>query len=98
MAKVKKTDTCWLWQGSIVGNGYGNIYVNNKKNDRTHRVAWKIFHGEIPKGMHVLHHCDVRHCVNPDHLFLGNHRINFLDMRSKGRRNTQLAQPMAEPS
>ena len=49
------------------------------------RVAWELFRGPIPEGLCVLHTCDVRHCVNPDHLFLGTKRDNSDDMIRKGR-------------
>lgn len=44
-----------------------------------------MFVGPIPKGMFVLHKCDVRACVKPDHLFIGTKKDNTRDMMSKGR-------------
>lgn len=40
---------------------------------------------EIPMGLCALHHCDVRNCVNPSHLFIGTRRDNMLDKIAKGR-------------
>jgi DNA invertase Pin-like site-specific DNA recombinase len=36
--------------------------------------------------MKVLHHCDTRNCINPEHLFLGTQADNIADMDAKGRR------------
>lgn len=51
----------------------------------THRASWLIFRGPLTSEEHVLHRCDVRNCVNPDHLFLGDQHTNVLDMHRKGR-------------
>lgn len=48
-----------------------------------------ITHGPIQAGLWVLHKCDVRHCVRPDHLFLGTAAENTTDMMRKGRWGSQ---------
>lgn len=87
MEHVEKTNSCWLWTGYIYPpTGYGEWSINNKKHS-THRIAYELFIGEIPNGLLVCHICDVRNCVNPDHLFLGTYLDNMQDMINKGRQN-----------
>lgn len=52
---------------------------------RANRIAWTLYNGEIPIGFSVLHRCDVRCCVNPNHLFLGTQLDNIKDRVRKGR-------------
>jgi HNH endonuclease len=61
-----------------------------RKHYLVHRLAWEKAFGPIPPGMKVCHHCDVGHCVNPEHLFLGPQRINVEDMMNKGRHAARL--------
>lgn len=81
---------CWLWDGLIKrddkkkSGGYGFIRDNYTRKT-AHRVSWTIFCGEIPEGMSVLHKCDVRCCVNPEHLYLGTHEDNMRDMSARNR-------------
>lgn len=75
---------CWLWQGATAPNGYGST-THKDKQISAHRLSYIAFKGEIPDGMYVCHKCDVRNCVNPDHLFLGTHSDNMQDMVNKGR-------------
>lgn len=75
---------CWLLKPSPSNKGYAKIEVNGV-NKRAHRISYETFVGPIPKGLLVLHHCDVRHCVNPEHLWIGTHKDNTQDMIKKGR-------------
>jgi HNH endonuclease len=76
---------CILHDGWISGNGYGLVRVGAKGRRLAHRVAYEQARGPIPKGMIVMHTCDVRACINPEHLILGTQQDNMVDMVTKGR-------------
>lgn len=75
---------CWEWLGYRDTSGYGWIGINYRI-ESTHRIAYKIWAGEIPKGLYVLHKCDNPPCFNPEHLFLGSNRDNRVDAVKKNR-------------
>lgn len=76
---------CWLWTASRAG-GYGQLGMFKQSPIRAHRWAWEQANGRpVPVGLGVLHRCDVCHCVNPAHLFLGTPADNTRDMIAKGR-------------
>lgn len=79
---------CWIWTGHMMKHGYGKIQRDNKEHT-VHRYSWIVHCGDIPAGMSVLHKCDVRNCVNPEHLFLGTQQDNITDMIRKGRKNAR---------
>lgn len=88
LAKVKKMESgCHEWQAGLHRDGYGK-FQDSGKTLQTHRVAYGLFVGDIPKGRWVLHECDNRKCVNPKHLFLGDAVANIADMDAKKRRGT----------
>ena len=75
---------CWVWKGRIVRGGYGALRVAGH-HSYAHRAAYALQYAAIPVGMLVCHRCDNPSCVRGDHLFLGTHRDNTLDMFQKGR-------------
>jgi hypothetical protein len=76
---------CWIWMGTTDKGGYGSVCFKGESM-RAHRASYLASKGEIPPHHYICHHCDVRSCVNPAHLFCGTPKDNFLDMRAKGRR------------
>ena len=77
-------ESCWEWTAGKNADGYGRIW-NGCTHLRAHRVAYEIFVGDIPEGLHVRHKCDNRVCVNPHHLEVGTNADNVRDMVERGR-------------
>lgn len=83
---------CWIWQGSKDKDGYGK-FCHDGKHLRAHRASYEIHKEQIPKGKMICHTCDNPSCVNPEHLFLGDSRINTIDMVQKNRGSLQKLTP-----
>ena len=80
---------CWLWTDCDNGVGYGQLYIAGQQTT-AHRASYEHYYGPIPDDMFVCHTCDVRACINPDHLFVGNKHANMQDAAKKGRISTQI--------
>lgn len=65
--RIERTDSCWLWRGSITGSGYGSFRLGGRA-QAAHRIAYELMIGPIPEGLTLDHLCRVRNCVNPAHL------------------------------
>ncbi|MCR4321204.1 MAG: HNH endonuclease [Candidatus Brocadiaceae bacterium] len=79
LSKVSVVDSgCHEWQSTLHRDGYGKFWYT-KKQVQAHRVSYLLQVGEIPAGLWVLHKCDNRKCVNPEHLYLGDAKQNVRD-------------------
>lgn len=94
LTKIHVTPGCWEWTAGRATNGYGMLTV--KVNGRwghglAHRISYQIFVSTALDSQVVMHTCDNRGCVRPDHLRLGTQSDNIRDMDMKGRRNLEKA-------
>jgi hypothetical protein len=78
---------CIEWAANLKSNGYAQFRIGNKM-VHAHRYSYELHIGKIPCNMMVLHKCDNRKCVSPNHLFLGTQKDNVIDMLTKNRANT----------
>lgn len=84
--QVRVGNGCWLWKGStFTPKGYGAFHVSDKVGTvSAHRFSYELCNGPIKNGEWVLHKCNVRSCVNPSHLYLGDAKDNANDRKKAG--------------
>lgn len=77
---------CLLWQGVQRREGVGAIHFAPGEAYDVHRLAYVCAYGDLPAGTLVRHLCHCSLCVNPEHLTLGDDRLNNLDTIQAGNR------------
>ena len=67
--RVDPVEGCWLWTAAVDKDGYGKTSTTRVPGtQRAHRISYTLLVGTIPEGLTLDHECEVRHCVNPEHL------------------------------
>lgn len=66
-ARVELTGDCWIWAGVVGNSGYGK-FTDGHKNRYAHRISYELFIGPIEGGNVIDHVCQIKACVNPNHL------------------------------
>lgn len=64
--------------------GYGVFTWETGKTISAHKAAYKLAHKCEVRGRHILHHCDVKLCCNPAHLYMGTSADNARDRVERG--------------
>jgi hypothetical protein len=74
---------CLEWQRATnPQTEYGELSWKGK-HTRAHCVSFKLTYGSIPEGKQVLHKCDNKKCIEPQHLYAGTQRQNTLDIYAR---------------
>lgn len=76
---------CREWNGNKT-KGYGTMWWDGRVQG-AHRLSYIANVGPIPNGAQVCHRCDNPGCIEPAHLFLGDHAANAADKVLKGRQS-----------
>jgi len=91
---------CWLWIGPVSEKGYGFIEItigHQKRRYTVFRLLYDHFKGKAPWGSVRRHECNVRRCINPEHIIPGTAKENTADMIRAGRAGWQNGAPEEEP-
>jgi len=83
LRQSERDGECMVWTGPTMSSGYGRTNFDYRGMS-AHRASWEAHFGEIPDGMFVLHDCDNKLCVNPDHLHIGTQADNVREAFERG--------------
>ena len=75
---------CWIYQTKPNISGYCTSSIDSKSMG-AHRASYILFKGDIPEGLVVDHLCNVKRCVNPDHLEAKTQAENLKRVPNWGR-------------
>ena len=68
-----------------LAHGYGRFAADGYNPHGAHQFSYRHFNGQIPDGFVVRHKCDLKCCVNPEHLEIGTQADNINDALLRGQ-------------
>lgn len=80
---------CDEWDGAISDQGYGHLRPDGRTPFYAHRLSWMQDNG--PTDLWILHRCDNRRCISPQHLYAGTPQQNSDDMKARNRQRKKTA-------
>lgn len=81
---VVESTGCWRCTSHKANTSTGYVYI--RKDKLVSKILYERKFGKIKgNGKCMLHKCDNRWCINPDHFFLGSKADNCRDRTIKGR-------------
>ena len=95
-SRVEKGPDCWIWTPAKTSGNYGQVYLGNNRSIPAHRFSYELAKGPIPDGLVLMHSCDNKACVNPEHLCPGTQSQNIVDAHARGRVHRQPARTDTE--
>lgn len=84
---TRRANGCLICHRKSNPKGYCYVTLGRGRRERAHRLVHTTTKGPIPPDKIVMHSCDTRNCIEPEHLELGSNLDNSKDMVAKGRQS-----------
>lgn len=74
---------CWNWTAYQDYKGYGRVTFNNRNYPAHRLMAYVTLGFDLNSKLVVMHKCDNKKCINPEHLEIGTVAQNNYDFQKR---------------